>query len=226
MACPRILICPPRALARSFQINQPVPRPVDLRENLRLSLQAQTCDALQHSGRDIDSYPDVHAENRGTHKIPSASKVLKRIEGENLSYGGPAAGRPGASHSAPRPQVLLLDEPSRAGPCRRPKREAHLPSGQECSRAKYSGADRPNMISTGVPRALAPRHRGLNQGEVLDGGYAQTRFTQRPPGCREIYTGSGYPAGHIRALRLRPPGRDRAALRSRQRLLWQEPYSP
>ena len=103
---PSHLICH-HGLARSFQITN-LFRGLSIYENLRLSLQAQH--AMRFNiWRDIDSYPDVHAQTAELIKFLGLEGI-EEIEGGELSYGGQRLVDLGIALGS-RPQVLLLDEP-------------------------------------------------------------------------------------------------------------------
>src|SRR4029077_113333 len=74
-----------QGLARSFQITN-LFRGLSIYENLRLSLQAQHSMRF-NIWRDIDSYPEVHAETAELIKFLGLEGI-ERIEGGDLSYGG------------------------------------------------------------------------------------------------------------------------------------------
>src|SRR5258707_15244465 len=100
------LICH-RGLARSFQITN-LFRELSIYENLRLSRQAQHGIGFNF-WRDIDSYPQVHAETAELIKFLGLEGP-EQIEGGELSYGGQRLVDLGIALGS-KPQVLLLDEP-------------------------------------------------------------------------------------------------------------------
>src|SRR5258707_3814575 len=104
------LICH-RGLARSFQITN-LFRELSIYENLRLSLQARR-EMRFNPWRDIDDYPEVHAETAELVKFLGLEGI-ENIEGGALSYGGQRLVDLGIALGS-KPQVLLLDEPL-AGP--------------------------------------------------------------------------------------------------------------
>src|SRR4030081_2690308 len=87
------LICH-RGLARSFQITN-LFRELSIYENLRLSLQAQHGIGFNF-WRDIDSYPQVHAETAELIKFLGLEGI-EEIQGGELSYGGQRLGALGVS---------------------------------------------------------------------------------------------------------------------------------
>src|SRR5262245_28785572 len=94
-------------LARSFQITNQL-GDLSVYENLRLSVQAR------HPGpfniwRDIDSYPDVHAETAELIRFLGLEGI-EGVKAGDLSYGGQRLVDLGIA-LASKPQVLLLDEP-------------------------------------------------------------------------------------------------------------------
>ena len=74
-----------RGLARSFQITN-LFKGLSIYENLRLSLQARH-PARFNAWRDIDSFPEVHAETTELIRFLGLEGI-ERIEGGELSYGG------------------------------------------------------------------------------------------------------------------------------------------
>ena len=83
-ALPPYRICR-QGLARSFQITN-LFKGLSIYENLRLSLQAWH-PARFNAWRDIDSYPEVHAETRELLKFLGLEGI-EEIAGGDLSYGG------------------------------------------------------------------------------------------------------------------------------------------
>ena len=94
-------------LARSFQITN-LFRGLSIYENLRLSLQARHPSRF-NAWRDIDSYPDVHAETAELVQFLGLQGI-EEIQGDELSYGGQRLVDLGIALGA-KPQLLLLDEP-------------------------------------------------------------------------------------------------------------------
>ena len=210
---PSHLICH-HGLARSFQITN-LFRGLSIYENLRLSLQAQH--AMRFNiWRDIDGYPDVHAETAELIKFLGLEGI-EEIEGGELSYGGQRLVDLGIALGS-RPQVLLLDEPLAGLAAAERERVSAL--------IKNVAVNIPVLIvEHDIDRVLGLSQRVtvMNQGEVLmTGTPGEVRRDRR---VQEIYTGSGIPPVTSGAS-TEAPRRDGAALRCRQRLLWQEPYSP
>src|SRR5664280_2480562 len=107
-----------RGLARSFQITN-LFRGLSIYENIRLSLQAQNPMRF-NAWRDIDSYPEVHAETVELIRFLGLEGI-EAIEGGELSYGGQRLLDLGIALGS-KPHVLLLDEPlalGRGKPCER-----------------------------------------------------------------------------------------------------------
>ena len=96
-----------QGLARSFQITN-LFRGLTIYENLRLSLQARHA-ARFNAWRDVDSYPEVHAETAELIKFLGLEGI-EQIRGGDLSYGGQRLVDLGIALGS-KPQVLLLDEP-------------------------------------------------------------------------------------------------------------------
>ena len=103
---PSDLICH-RGLARSFQVTN-LFRGLSIYENLRLSLQAQSSMRF-NIWRDIDSYPEVHAETAELMRFLGLEGIEGTEAGE-LSYGGQRLVDLGIALGS-KPQVPLLDEP-------------------------------------------------------------------------------------------------------------------
>jgi ABC-type branched-subunit amino acid transport system ATPase component/ABC-type branched-subunit amino acid transport system permease subunit len=183
-----------QGLARSFQITN-LFKGLSIYENLRLSLQARH-PARFNAWRDIDSYPEIHAETAELVRFLGLEGI-EEIEGGDLSYGGQRLVDLGIALGS-KPQVLLLDEP--------------LAGLAAAERERVSNLIR--AVATGIPvlivehdidRVLGFSHRVtvMNQGEVLMTGTPdQVRCDQR---VQHIYTGTGTPpltgraAGEARA---------------------------
>ena len=88
--------------------HQPVPQPLDLREPAAVAAGASTSGRF-NAWRDIDSYPEVHAETAELIKFLGLEGI-EDIEGGELSYGGQRLVDLGIALGS-KPQVLLLDEP-------------------------------------------------------------------------------------------------------------------
>jgi len=119
---------------------------------LRLSLQAQR-DMRFNIWRDIDSYPEVHAETAELIKFLGLEGI-EQIQGGELSYGGQRLVDLGIALGS-KPQVCCSTNRWRALPP--PSGERVFEPGQE-HRRQYSGPDRRARYR---PRArLLPRsHR-------------------------------------------------------------------
>jgi branched-chain amino acid transport system ATP-binding protein len=176
---PSHLICH-HGLARSFQITN-LFRELSIYENLRLSLQAQH--AMRFNiWRDIDSYPQVHAETAELIKFLGLEGI-EEIQGGELSYGGQRLVDLGIALGS-RPQLLLLDEP--------------LAGLSAAERERVSGLIK--NVALNIPvlivehdidrvLGLSQRVTVMNQGEVLMAGSpGEVRGDRR---VQEVYTGSG-----------------------------------
>jgi ABC-type branched-subunit amino acid transport system ATPase component/ABC-type branched-subunit amino acid transport system permease subunit len=178
---PSHLICH-HGLARSFQITN-LFRGLSVYENLRLSLQSQH--AMRFNiWRDIDSYPDVHAETAELIKFLGLEGI-EEIEGGELSYGGQRLVDLGIALGS-KPQVLLLDEPLAGLAAAERERVSNL--------IKNVAAAIPVLIvEHDIDRVLGLSQRVtvMNQGEVLMAGSpSEVRRDRR---VQEVYTGSGIP---------------------------------
>jgi branched-chain amino acid transport system ATP-binding protein len=178
---PSDLICH-SGLARSFQITN-LFRELSIYENLRLSLQAQH--AMRFNiWRDIDSYPQVHAETTELIKFLGLEGI-EEIEGGELSYGGQRLVDLGIALGS-KPQVLLLDEPLAGLAAAERERVSNL--------IKNVAANIPVLIvEHDIDRVLgfSQAVTVMNQGEVLmTGSPDAVRADQR---VQQIYTGSGIP---------------------------------
>jgi branched-chain amino acid transport system ATP-binding protein len=171
-----------RGLARSFQITN-LFRELSIYENLRLSLQAQH--AMQFNiWRDIDSYPDVHAETAELIKFLGLEGI-EEIEGGELSYGGQRLVDLGIALGS-KPQVLLLDEPLAGLAAAERERVSNL--------IKNVAANIPVLIvEHDIDRVLgfSQSVTVMNQGEVLmTGSPDEVRADRR---VQQVYTGTGIP---------------------------------
>ena len=178
---PSHLICH-HGLARSFQITN-LFRGLSVYENLRLSLQSQH--AMRFNiWRDIDSYPEVHAETAELVKFLGLEGI-EEIEGGELSYGGQRLVDLGIALGS-KPQVLLLDEPLAGLAAAERERVSNL--------VKNVATNIPVLIvEHDIDRVLGLSHRVtvMNQGEVLMAGTpGEVRSDRR---VQEVYTGSGIP---------------------------------
>jgi branched-chain amino acid transport system ATP-binding protein len=178
---PSHLICH-HGVARSFQITN-LFQGLSIHENLRLSLQAQH--AMRFNiWRDIDSYPEVHAETAELIKFLGLEGI-EEIQGGELSYGGQRLVDLGIALGS-KPQVLLLDEPLAGLAAAERERVSRL--------VKNVAANIPVLIvEHDIDRVLGLSQRVtvMNQGEVLMAGTpGEVRSDRR---VQEIYTGSGIP---------------------------------
>ena len=171
-----------RGLARSFQITN-LFRGLSIYENLRLSLQARH-PARFNAWRDIDSYPQIHAETAALVKFLGLEGI-EAIEAGALSYGGQRLVDLGIALGS-KPGVLLLDEP--------------LAGLAAAERERVSSLIR--NVAAGIPvlvvehdvdRVLgfSQRVTVMNQGKVLMTGTPQEVRADRR--VQEIYTGTGTP---------------------------------
>jgi ABC-type branched-subunit amino acid transport system ATPase component/ABC-type branched-subunit amino acid transport system permease subunit len=178
---PSDLICH-SGLARSFQITN-LFRDLSIYENLRLSLQAQH--AMRFNiWRDIDSYPQVHAETAELIKFLGLEGI-EEIEGGELSYGGQRLVDLGIALGS-KPQVLLLDEPLAGLAAAERERVSNL--------IKNVAANIPVLIvEHDIDRVLgfSQAVTVMNQGEVLMTGSPDAVRADRR--VQQIYTGSGIP---------------------------------
>jgi branched-chain amino acid transport system ATP-binding protein len=179
---PSNLICH-RGLARSFQITN-LFRGLSIYENLRLSLQARHPMRF-NLRRDIDSYPDVHAETAELVRFLGLEGI-EEIEGGELSYGGQRLVDLGIALGS-KPQILLLDEPLAGLAAAERERVSSL--------IKSVAARVPVLIvEHDIDRVLGFSHRVtvMNQGKVLMTGSPDAVRADRR--VQEIYTGTGIPA--------------------------------
>jgi branched-chain amino acid transport system ATP-binding protein len=184
---PSDLICH-RGLARSFQITN-LFKELTIYENLRLSLQARH-EMRFNIWRDIDSYPQVHAETAELIKFLGLEGI-EEIEGGELSYGGQRLVDLGIALGS-KPQVLLLDEPLAGLAATERERVSNL--------IKNVAANIPVLIvEHDIDRVLGFSQvvTVMNQGEVLMTGSPDAVRADRR--VQEIYTGTGVPeVGHNR----------------------------
>jgi ABC-type branched-subunit amino acid transport system ATPase component/ABC-type branched-subunit amino acid transport system permease subunit len=169
-------------LARSFQITN-LFRGLSIYENIRLSLQAQRPMRF-NAWRDIDNYPEVHAETAELIKFLGLEGI-EQIEGGELSYGGQRLVDLGIALGS-KPKILLLDEPLAGLAAAERERVSNL--------VKNVAANIPVLIvEHDIDRVLGFSRRVtvMNQGEVLMAGAPnEVRNDQR---VQEIYTGTGTP---------------------------------
>jgi len=171
-----------QGLARSFQITN-LFKGLSIYENLRLSLQARH-PARFDAWRDIDSYPEIHAETRELLKFLGLEGI-EEIEGGSLSYGGQRLLDLGIALGS-KPRVLLLDEPLAGLAAAERERVSNL--------VKNVAAGIPVLIvEHDIDRVLGFSQvvTVMNQGEVLmTGTPAEVRADRR---VQEVYTGTGTP---------------------------------
>jgi ABC-type branched-subunit amino acid transport system ATPase component/ABC-type branched-subunit amino acid transport system permease subunit len=180
-ALPPHRICA-RGLARSFQITN-LFKGLSIYENLRLSLQARH-PARFNAWRDIDSYPEIHAETAELVKFLGLEGI-EAIEGGALSYGGQRLVDLGIALGS-KPRVLLLDEPLAGLAAAERERVSNL--------VKNVAAGIPVLIvEHDVDRVLgfSQRVTVMNQGQVLMTGTPDE--VRKDSRVQEIYTGTGIP---------------------------------
>jgi branched-chain amino acid transport system ATP-binding protein len=169
-------------ISRSFQITNLFGK-LTIRENLRLSLQAQ------HPGRfnvwrDVDSYSAVNAEATELIRFVGLEGI-ETIEGGELSYGGQRLVDLGIALGS-KPQVLLLDEPLAGLAAAERERVSRLVTSIARNIPVL-------IVEHDIDRVLAFSQRVtvMNQGEVLmEGSPAEVRADKR---VQEVYTGTGTP---------------------------------
>jgi ABC-type branched-subunit amino acid transport system ATPase component/ABC-type branched-subunit amino acid transport system permease subunit len=171
-----------QGLARSFQITN-LFKGLSIYENLRLSLQARHAARLNW-WRDIDHYPEIHAETAELMKFLGL-QGMEEVQGGDLSYGGQRLVDLGIALGS-KPQVLLLDEPLAGLAAAERERVSRL--------VITIASNIPVLIvEHDIDRVLSFSHRVtvMNQGEVLMSGTPEAvRLDQR---VQEIYTGTGTP---------------------------------
>jgi ABC-type branched-subunit amino acid transport system ATPase component/ABC-type branched-subunit amino acid transport system permease subunit len=178
-----------RGLARSFQITNQF-NGLSIYENLRLSVQARH-PARFNAWRDIDSYPDIHAETQELIKFLGLEGI-EGIRGGDLSYGGQRLVDLGIA-LASGPQVLLLDEPLAGLAAAERERVSNL--------VQAVSAHVPVLIvEHDIDRVLAFSHvvTVMNQGEVLMAGAPEA--VRGDARVQEVYTGTGTPRTTRRAI--------------------------
>lgn len=180
-ALPPDRICQ-QGLARSFQITN-LFKGLTIYENLRLSLQARH-PARFDFWRDIDAYPEIHAETAELMKFLGL-QGMEQVGGGDLSYGGQRLVDLGIALGS-KPQVLLMDEPLAGLAAAERERVSRL--------VTTIASNIPVLIvEHDIDRVLGFSHRVtvMNQGEVLMSGTPdEVRRDQR---VQEIYTGHGTP---------------------------------
>ena len=171
-----------QGLARSFQITN-LFKGLTIYENLRLSLQARHT-ARFDFWRDIDSYPEIHAETAELMKFLGL-QGMEEVGGGDLSYGGQRLVDLGIALGS-KPQVLLMDEPLAGLAAAERERVSRL--------VTTIASNIPVLIvEHDIDRVLGFSHRVtvMNQGEVLMSGTPdEVRNDAR---VQEIYTGTGTP---------------------------------
>jgi branched-chain amino acid transport system ATP-binding protein len=171
-----------QGLARSFQITN-LFRGLSIYENLRLSLQARHA-ARFNAWRDIDSYPEIHADTAALMQFLGLEGI-EEIEGGALSYGGQRLVDLGIALGS-RPQVLLMDEPLAGLSAAERERVSHL--------IKTVASNIPVLIvEHDIDRVLgfSQQVTVMNQGSVLMAGTPDA--ARADPRVQEVYTGSGTP---------------------------------
>jgi ABC-type branched-subunit amino acid transport system ATPase component/ABC-type branched-subunit amino acid transport system permease subunit len=179
---PSELICH-QGLARSFQITN-LFKGLSIYENLRLSLQARA-PGRYNLWRDIDGFPQVHAETATLVKFLGLEGI-ENIEGGALSYGGQRLVDLGIALGS-KPQVLLLDEPLAGLAAAERERVSNL--------VRNVAQNIPVLIvEHDIDRVLSFSHdvTVMNQGEILMTGPPESVRADRR--VQEIYTGTGTPA--------------------------------
>jgi ABC-type branched-subunit amino acid transport system ATPase component/ABC-type branched-subunit amino acid transport system permease subunit len=178
---PSDLICH-SGLARSFQITN-LFRGLSIYENLRLSLQAQSAGRF-NIWRDIDGFPEIHAETAELAKFLGLEGI-EAIEAGELSYGGQRLVDLGIALGS-KPQVLLLDEPLAGLAAAERERVSSL--------IRNVAVNIPVLIvEHDIDRVLgfSQQVTVMNQGEVLMTGSPEAVRADRR--VQQIYTGTGIP---------------------------------
>jgi len=184
-----------KGLARSFQITN-LFKGLSIYENLRLSLQARHA-ARFNAWRDVDSYPEIHAETAELMKFLGLQGI-EEIHGGELSYGGQRLVDLGIALGS-KPRVLLLDEPLAGLAAAERERVSSL--------VKKVAAGIPVLIvEHDIDRVLgfSQAVTVMNQGEVLMSGTPEEVRGDRR--VQQVYTGTGTPpvtgrvAGESRSL--------------------------
>jgi len=171
-----------QGLARSFQITN-LFKGLTIYENLRLALQARH-PARFNAWRDVDSFPEVHAETRELVKFLGLEGI-EEIQGGELSYGGQRLVDLGIALGA-KPRVLLLDEPLAGLAAAERERVSRL--------VKNVAAGIPVLIvEHDIDRVLgfSQTVTVMNQGEVLMSGTPEE--VRGDPRVQQVYTGTGTP---------------------------------
>jgi ABC-type branched-subunit amino acid transport system ATPase component/ABC-type branched-subunit amino acid transport system permease subunit len=171
-----------QGLARSFQITN-LFKGLTIYENLRLSLQARHA-ARFNAWRDIDSYPEIHAETAELVKFLGLEGI-ERTEGGELSYGGQRLVDLGLALGS-KPQVLLMDEPLAGLAAAERERVSKLVT----TIARHIPV---LIVEHDIDRVLgfSQQVTVMNQGAVLMAGTPEA--VRNDTRVQEIYTGSGTP---------------------------------
>jgi branched-chain amino acid transport system ATP-binding protein len=169
-------------IARSFQITN-LFRNLPVYENLRLSLQARH-PAHFNAWRDVDAFPDLHAETVELIRFLGLEGIEK-IEGGELSYGGQRLVDLGIALGS-KPQVLMLDEPLAGLAAAERERVSNLIKGVSAHIPVL-------IVEHDIDRVLgfSQRVTVMNQGQVLMAGTPDEVRTDRR--VQEVYTGAGTP---------------------------------
>jgi ABC-type branched-subunit amino acid transport system ATPase component len=171
-----------QGLARSFQITN-LFKGLTIYENLRLSLQARH-PARFNAWRDVDSFPEIHAETRELMKFLGLEGI-EEIHGGELSYGGQRLVDLGIALGS-KPRVLMLDEPLAGLAAAERERVSRL--------VQNVAAGIPVLIvEHDIDRVLgfSQTVTVMNQGEVLMSGTPEEVRSDRR--VQEVYTGTGTP---------------------------------
>jgi ABC-type branched-subunit amino acid transport system ATPase component len=171
-----------QGLARSFQITN-LFKGLTIYENLRLALQARH-PARFNAWRDVDSFPEIHAETKELVKFLGVEGI-EEIQGGELSYGGQRLVDLGLALGA-KPRVLLLDEPLAGLAAAERERVSRL--------VKNVAAGIPVLIvEHDIDRVLgfSQTVTVMNQGEVLMSGTPEE--VRGDPRVQQVYTGTGTP---------------------------------
>jgi branched-chain amino acid transport system ATP-binding protein len=171
-----------QGLARSFQITN-LFKGLPVYENLRLSLQGRHA-ARFNAWRDIDDYPEIHAQTAELMKFLGLRGIEGTLGGD-LSYGGQRLVDLGIALGS-RPQVLLMDEPLAGLAAAERERVSRLVT---C----VAGHIPVLIVEHDIDRVLgfSQRVTVMNQGEVLMCGTPDE--VRSDPRVQQVYTGTGTP---------------------------------
>jgi branched-chain amino acid transport system ATP-binding protein len=177
-----------QGLARSFQITN-LFKGLSIYENLRLALQARHPGRF-NAWRDVDSFPEIHAETRELARFLGLEGIEEILGGE-LSYGGQRLVDLGLALGA-KPRVLLLDEPLAGLAAAERERVSRLVTNVAAGIPVL-------IVEHDIDRVLGLSHTVtvMNQGEVLMSGTPEAVRVDRR--VQEVYTGSGTPAVSARS---------------------------